>query len=136
MGIAKFEEEKCVINTTDWMDNYNNMRRAVFPDWITIECIIWSEVHKSWFILPRYVSANACFGCRLLVIASDDWKDIQYVDIKLKKSKDDEPLSVDDLKRIGVVRRDDVEESEPKEPQAKVIKSVFYNKNGAKGFSA
>eukprot|EP01083_Nonionella_stella_P117028 348228_1 len=156
IGTTQSEEEKSEIKTIDWTENYNNIRRgigAVFPGWINIECIIWSEVHKSWFILPRYVSANApfdasfaCFGCRLLVIASEDWKEIKYVEIKLKKSKDDEPVSddvkessesdFDGAKRIGVVTSDDVEESELKDTQAKVIKSLFFNKNGAKGFSA
>eukprot|EP01083_Nonionella_stella_P087378 243091_1 len=144
------------VKTMDWTDKYNAMRSAVgavFPGWMNIECIIWSDVHKSWFVLPRYLcvtagfdSSFASYGCHVLLIVSEDGKDVRYVHIKLSKAETDEVISIDDAKedaehdfdgakKLAVVTSDDLDKGELQGIKKDVAKSLFYAKNGAKGFS-
>ncbi|CAD5222223.1 unnamed protein product [Bursaphelenchus xylophilus] len=70
-----------------WVDEYIALRKAagvVDPGYMIHESAQWSEVHKKWFFLPRRVSENEIYteatdefkGSNLLIIASEDFKDI------------------------------------------------------------
>eukprot|EP01064_Diplonema_japonicum_P026638 TRINITY_DN3813_c0_g1_i1.p1 TRINITY_DN3813_c0_g1~~TRINITY_DN3813_c0_g1_i1.p1 ORF type:complete len:356 (+),score=111.67 TRINITY_DN3813_c0_g1_i1:31-1098(+) len=45
----------------NWTDKYNTIRAttgSVHPAYMIIETVVWSPVHKQWFILPRRVSQD------------------------------------------------------------------------------
>merc|ERR1712228_649149 len=80
----------------DWTHQYiaiRQMTATLFPGYLWIEAIEWSAFHKKWFIAPRYVSFEKYDsiltenrGCNLLIIASEDFSDIDLVWIGFKQS--------------------------------------------------
>ena len=58
----------------------------MFPGYLWIEAVEWSETHRKWFIAPRYVSFEKYDekltehrGANLLMIASEDFRNIELV---------------------------------------------------------
>ncbi|XP_034952160.1 soluble calcium-activated nucleotidase 1 [Chelonus insularis] len=48
-------------NSLNWMDNYKKLRASIninFPGYMIHESGTWSNIHKSWFFLPRRCSQN------------------------------------------------------------------------------
>ena len=49
------------VSHIDWHDYYVKMRSSAgieFPGYMIHEAIVWSDIHKQWFILPRRASKN------------------------------------------------------------------------------
>ena len=79
----------------DWTERYIKIREVtatLFPGYLWIEAIEWSNIHRKWFIVPRYVSfekydsiLTESRGCNLLIIASEDFSDIELVWIRFEK---------------------------------------------------
>ena len=95
------------METMDWMENYNKIRMScgcLFPGWMYIECLIWSNYHQKWFILPRFIAINAPFdkthgnyGGNILIIASEDFNDIKIVNLEFEKPVDNDSEYVNNL---------------------------------------
>jgi len=85
------------IERIDWTQHYIKIREktaTLFPGYLWIEAIEWSTIHRKWFIVPRYVSFNKYDsvlteerGCNLLIIASEDFTEIQLVWIRFKNKQ-------------------------------------------------
>ena len=71
------------VNHIDWHDFYVKMRSSAgieFPGYMIHEAIVWSSIHKQWFILPRRASINRYndvdderHGTNFLLRAKDDF---------------------------------------------------------------
>ncbi|ETO28214.1 hypothetical protein RFI_08916 [Reticulomyxa filosa] len=88
LWIAKMNE-KGTIQYENWSTYYNRLRIAtgtIYPGYLWIEAVEWSDIHQQWFILPRYVSfepyhakRTSFRGANLLIIASANFEDIRLV---------------------------------------------------------
>ena len=73
------------VENIDWHDNYIKMRSSAgieFPGYMIHEAIVWSDVHKQWFILPRRASINKYndidderHGTNFLLRANEDFSE-------------------------------------------------------------
>ncbi|XP_031828756.1 soluble calcium-activated nucleotidase 1 isoform X2 [Nomia melanderi] len=78
------------ISSLNWISNYKRLRQALhieFPGYMIHESGAWSDVHKSWFFLPRRCSKNRynettdeTMSCNVLLTADEN-----FVDIKVTK---------------------------------------------------
>jgi len=88
LWVAKMDSNGA-IRHIDWTYQYMRMREAtgtLFPGYLWIEAIEWSDIHRKWFIAPRYVSFEKYDekltehrGANLLMIATEDFSDIELV---------------------------------------------------------
>lgn len=71
----------------DWHDNYVALKNAAgidFPGYMIHEAVVWSSIHKKWFILPRRASKSKYndvederHGTNMMFMANEDFSDIQ-----------------------------------------------------------
>lgn len=76
--------------SVNWISNYKRLRQAInieYPGYMIHESGAWSDVHKSWFFLPRRCSKerynetkDETMSCNVLLIADE-----HFVDIKVKE---------------------------------------------------
>lgn len=79
------------VKTLNWVQNYKALRKALDIDWpgyLIHESGAWSEINQKWFFLPRRCSPqkynetlDEMRGCNYLLIASDDFSDVQKIKI-------------------------------------------------------
>eukprot|EP00941_MAST-03F_sp_MAST-3F-sp1_P004241 g4241.t1 len=77
------------LNDLNWKNIFNKMRvvtRTTFPNgYLWHEAIFWFAEEKKWVVLPRKAStstpyspkADETMGTNLLILASEDWSDIE-----------------------------------------------------------
>ncbi|CAJ0565143.1 unnamed protein product, partial [Mesorhabditis spiculigera] len=76
----------------NWTENYQKLRSKLeidYPGYVIHEAVLWSEVHKRWFFLPRQVSRAPVMknsfdnmqGSNLLLTTSDCFCDITITEI-------------------------------------------------------
>ncbi|XP_054717622.1 soluble calcium-activated nucleotidase 1-like [Uloborus diversus] len=75
----------------DWRQNYLSLRKTAhieFPGYMIHEAVVWSEVHKEWFFLPRRASAQAYNdkedekkGTNMLLRSNEDFTQITLTNI-------------------------------------------------------
>ncbi len=85
MWIATIDADG-IVQRYDWTDRYTLLRDAAgtpYPGYMIHEAICWSEVHKSWYILPRRVSSAAYdektdekMGSNTLLIANEAFTEV------------------------------------------------------------
>ena len=73
------------VENIDWHDYYVKMRSTAgieFPGYMIHEAIVWSDIHKQWFILPRRASkdryndvADEMHGTNYLLRANEDFSE-------------------------------------------------------------
>ncbi|OQS05870.1 soluble calcium-activated nucleotidase [Thraustotheca clavata] len=73
----------------NWSSYYAKIRTKLgcsYPGYVIHEAIEWSAIHNKWFVLPRRVStepyddmADEKRGSNIMLIASEDFEDIQVV---------------------------------------------------------
>lgn len=81
-----------LIESLSWIENYEALRKVSgfqSPGYIVHEAVVWSEIHKRWFFLPRFCSKEkydqkVSPGCNLLMVADEKFEDIKVVDIPLR----------------------------------------------------
>jgi soluble calcium-activated nucleotidase 1 len=89
--VAVLDAENTV-RRVDWGARYARVREALRitpPGYVTHEAVEWSSVHNKWVLLPRRVSADAFDesldehrGAHKLILASDDFQQIEVVEIQ------------------------------------------------------
>ncbi|XP_043686833.1 soluble calcium-activated nucleotidase 1 [Vespula pensylvanica] len=78
------------IHSVNWISNYKRLRQAInieYPGYMIHESGAWSDIHKSWFFLPRRCSKerynetkDETMSCNVLLTADEN-----FVDIKVKE---------------------------------------------------
>ncbi|KAG6798050.1 soluble calcium-activated nucleotidase 1 [Apis mellifera caucasica] len=78
------------IYSLNWISNYKRLRQAIdieYPGYMIHESGAWSDIHKSWFFLPRRCShdqynetKDETMSCNILLTADEN-----FVDIKVTK---------------------------------------------------
>lgn len=76
----------------DWKTQFNALRAhtgSLYPGYMLHEAVQWSEFHRKWFFLPRKYSKlpyrphdSETQGANFLLMADEDFKQIEKVDIK------------------------------------------------------
>ncbi|XP_022916990.2 soluble calcium-activated nucleotidase 1 [Onthophagus taurus] len=74
-----------------WVNEYNKLRESLniyWPGYMIHESGVWSEIHKSWFFLPRRCSKEKYNetldehrGCSVLLIADENFHQIQVINL-------------------------------------------------------
>ncbi|XP_046627067.1 soluble calcium-activated nucleotidase 1 [Neodiprion virginianus] len=74
-------------HSLNWVSNYKRMRQSLnieFPGYMIHESGVWSDVHKSWFFLPRRCSEeqynetkDESMGCNVLLTADENFLNIK-----------------------------------------------------------
>ncbi|KOX72820.1 Soluble calcium-activated nucleotidase 1 [Melipona quadrifasciata] len=78
------------IHSLNWISNYKRLRQAInieYPGYMIHESGAWSDIHKSWFFLPRRCcheryneTKDETMSCNILLTADEN-----FVDIKVTK---------------------------------------------------
>ncbi|CAL7940855.1 unnamed protein product [Xylocopa violacea] len=78
------------IQSLNWISNYKRLRQAInieYPGYMIHESGVWSDIHKTWFFLPRRCSherynetKDETMSCNILLTADEN-----FVDIKVTK---------------------------------------------------
>lgn len=78
------------VQSVNWISNYKRLRQAVdieYPGYMIHESGAWSDIHKSWFFLPRRCchqryneTKDETMSCNILLTADEN-----FVDIKVTK---------------------------------------------------
>ncbi|XP_046836619.1 soluble calcium-activated nucleotidase 1 isoform X2 [Vespa crabro] len=86
----KVVSPKGEIHSINWISNYKRLRQAInieYPGYMIHESGAWSDIHKSWFFLPRRCSKerynetkDETMSCNVLLTADEN-----FVDIKVKE---------------------------------------------------
>ncbi|XP_076629172.1 apyrase [Colletes latitarsis] len=81
------------VHSLNWISYYKRLRQAIgieYPGYMIHESGTWSDIHKSWFFLPRRCSQNRYNGttdeimsCNVLLTTDEN-----FVDIKITKIGD------------------------------------------------
>ncbi|XP_043260212.1 soluble calcium-activated nucleotidase 1 [Colletes gigas] len=81
------------VHSLNWISYYKRLRQAIgieYPGYMIHESGTWSDIHKSWFFLPRRCSENRYNGttdeimsCNVLLTTDEN-----FVDIKITKIGD------------------------------------------------
>uniref|UniRef100_H2ZQ57 Soluble calcium-activated nucleotidase 1 n=1 Tax=Ciona savignyi TaxID=51511 RepID=H2ZQ57_CIOSA len=87
----KIIEKDGAVKHLNWVDNYQAMQRKAgydAPGYIIHESAVWSEIHKSWFFLPRRASLlryndrlDEVHGANILFQCSEDFRSIRVITI-------------------------------------------------------
>nr|XP_033327403.1 apyrase [Megalopta genalis] len=80
------------IYSSNWDMNYKRLRQAInieFPGYMIHESGVWSNIHKSWFFLPRRCSQEQYNGakdetmsCNVLLKTDENFTDIEVTQIR------------------------------------------------------
>ncbi|XP_017887430.1 soluble calcium-activated nucleotidase 1 isoform X4 [Ceratina calcarata] len=78
------------VQSSNWISNYKRLRQALdieYPGYMIHESGAWSDIHKSWFFLPRRCSRerynetkDETMSCNVLLTTDEN-----FVDIKVTK---------------------------------------------------
>uniref|UniRef100_A0A6A7G2S2 Apyrase n=2 Tax=Hirondellea gigas TaxID=1518452 RepID=A0A6A7G2S2_9CRUS len=76
-----------IVTHENWTENYNALRKmtsTLYPGYMIIEAIEWSDIHQKWFILPRRVSEDPydevldeSRGSNVMLSASKDFSTVE-----------------------------------------------------------
>jgi soluble calcium-activated nucleotidase 1 len=79
------------VTKIDWTHNYAQVRaagNAAFPGYMVQEAVIWSDVHRKWFVLPRRASSEKYdeekdenMGTNMVLVADEDFGKVQKINI-------------------------------------------------------
>ena len=82
------------VEDLDWTNYYKALKEASgikSSGLIWHEAVVWSDIHKKWFFLPRFCSKENLSenkeknpGCNQLMISNETFTDFQFVDVPLK----------------------------------------------------
>ncbi|XP_047344066.1 apyrase isoform X3 [Vespa velutina] len=85
----KVVSPKGEIHSINWISNYKRLRQAInieYPGYMIHESGAWSDIHKSWFFLPRRCSKerynetkDETMSCNVLLTADENFVDIKLV---------------------------------------------------------
>ncbi|XP_015590709.1 soluble calcium-activated nucleotidase 1 [Cephus cinctus] len=78
-------------HSLNWVSNYNRLRQAYdieFPGYMIHESAAWSDIHRSWFFLPRRCSKDRYnetkdefMGCNIMLIADENFLNIKVTKV-------------------------------------------------------
>ncbi|XP_051155171.1 soluble calcium-activated nucleotidase 1 isoform X3 [Leptopilina boulardi] len=79
------------VRSINWSNNYKKLRHAInidFPGYMIHESGLWSDVHNSWFFLPRRCSTHKynetldeIRSCNVLLRADENFSNIRVINI-------------------------------------------------------
>ncbi|XP_076300155.1 soluble calcium-activated nucleotidase 1 [Lasioglossum baleicum] len=79
------------VSSLNWIANYKRLRQAInieFPGYMIHESGIWSDIHKSWFFLPRRCSrerynddTDERMSCNVLLTVDENFVDVKVTEI-------------------------------------------------------
>eukprot|EP01084_Bolivina_argentea_P188680 324733_1 len=148
--IVKYNITSNKLEYINWSNIYHKLRLktgTLFPGYLWIEAIEWSQIHRKWFIAPRYVSFDKYDskltenkGCNLLIVASEDFEWIELVWIKfkgIKKRKEKERKLLNDMMdNSGYKSVNDLSGGELRSMSLKQENMKIYLQHSSKGFSS
>ncbi|XP_053596860.1 soluble calcium-activated nucleotidase 1 [Microplitis demolitor] len=79
------------VKSINWIENYKKLRRSInieFPGYMIHESGVWSDIHKSWFFIPRRCSVNQYnetedekMSCNVLLKADENFNHVQVTQL-------------------------------------------------------
>ena len=93
LWVSKVDREGRVSHE-DWTDEYNALRKetgSLYPGYMIIETVLWSEAKRKWFVLPRRVSSEPYDeeqdekrGDNIVIVANEDFTEVSSFRVGVK----------------------------------------------------